>query len=136
LCFDRAEEVTAGDGGARGRHPPVVAVLAGLHLQQAFVQVTLERVARVPGGGEVTDAGLVGPLAVLDVVDHLGNDRVEIEIALAVAMGAQVERHALEAGREVGAMVEVEATQEVLVGLAGTRMLSDGGARHHFEQFT
>ena len=48
-------------------------------------------------------------------------------------MGRQVDRHAGDRGREVGAVVEVEAAQEVLVGLAVAGVLGDQQAGHPFE---
>jgi hypothetical protein len=54
-------------------------------------------------------------------------------VALAVAMRRHVDRQAVDAGREVGAVVEVEAAQEVLVGLAVARVLRDDEAGHELE---
>ena len=50
-----------------------------------------------------------------------------------MAVAGHVHRQAVDAGGEVGAMVEVEAAQEVLVGLAVTRVLGDDDPRHEFQ---
>jgi hypothetical protein len=60
---------------------------------------------------------------------------VEVEIALAVAVGADVHLHAVDVGREVGPVIEVEAAQEVLVGLAAARMLRGDHPRYRLQQF-
>jgi len=49
-------------------------------------------------------------------------------------VGRDIARHAAELGGEIGAVVEVEAAQEILVGLAVAGMLRDDQARHHFER--
>ena len=49
---------------------------------------------------------------------QLGDQEVEIRVALAVRVRRHVDRHAGDRRREVGAVIEVEAAQEVLVGLA------------------
>jgi hypothetical protein len=48
-------------------------------------------------------------------------------------MRRHVDGHAVDAGGEVGAVVEVEAEQEVLVGLAVARVLRDDEAGHELE---
>jgi hypothetical protein len=52
-----------------------------------------------------------------------------------MAVAAQVHLHAVDIGREISAVVEVEATQEILVGLPAPRMLGRDHAGHGFEQF-
>jgi hypothetical protein len=49
-------------------------------------------------------------------------------------MRAHVHRHVVDDGREVGAVVEVETAQEVLVGLARPGMLDGDQAGHGFQQ--
>ena len=75
-----------------------------------------------------------GALAVVDALDGLRHHAVDVEIALAVAVRAQVQRHAVEDRREVGAVIEVEAAQEILVRLAAAGVLHGDHARHGFEQ--
>ena len=49
-------------------------------------------------------------------------------------MGAQLHRHAGHPGGKVGAVIEFEAAQEVLVGLAGAAVRGDHDARDRFKQ--
>ena len=56
-------------------------------------------------------------------LDHLGDDEVGVGEALAVRVRHHVDRHAVDRQREVGAVVGVEAAQEVLVRLAAARVL-------------
>ena len=70
----------------------------------------------------------------MGALDELGDQEVEVGVALAVAVGRHVDRHAACRDREVGAVVEVEAAQEVLVGLAAARVLGGDGAGHGLDQ--
>ena len=54
---------------------------------------------------------------------------------MAVTVRRHVHRHACDRGREVGAVIEVEAAQVVLVGLAFAAVLADDDARDRFENF-
>lgn len=71
-------------------------------------------------GGEIAHIGKIGALAVFDPLDQLRRYGVEIEITLTVGMGAQIERHAVEGGRKIRAVIQIEPAQEVLIGLART----------------
>ena len=53
-----------------------------------------------------------------------------------MAMGPQIPRDAVHIGSEIGAVIEIEAAQEVLVGLAAAGMLGGNQARHNFQQFS
>jgi hypothetical protein len=76
--------------------------------------------------------GEVRSLANVDRLHQLRNQEIDIGIALAVAMGRHVHRHAVDGNGEVRAMVEVEAAQKILVGFALAGMLGHDQARHHF----
>lgn len=71
---------------------------------------------------------------VIDVVDELGDEEVEVGVALPVRVRRHVDGHPLETRLEVRAMIEVEAANEVLVRLAVARVLRDDEPRHGFEQ--
>jgi hypothetical protein len=50
-------------------------------------------------------------------------------------VAALVDRHAVHRGAQVGAVIEVEAAQVELIGLALAAMLADDQARHRFQHF-
>ena len=54
---------------------------------------------------------------------------------MAVAVRRHVHRHARDRGCEVGPVIEVEAAQVVLVGLALAAVLADDDTRDGFEDF-
>ena len=76
-----------------------------------------------------------GPLRELHAADQLGNQEVEIRVALAVRVRRHVHRHAGDRGGEVGAVIEIEAAQEVLVRLALAAVLRDDDAGHGLQHF-
>lgn len=86
-------------------------------------------------GGKIAVGGVIDTLLVVHALDEFGDDDVHVGIALAVAMAAQVDGHAVEAGGEVRAVIEVEAAREVLVGFAAAGVLGDDDAGDHFQNF-
>ena len=86
-----------------------------------------------PGAAEVAHAGVVGALLVIDLADQLRDDEIEVRVALAVGVGGHVDGHPLEIRGQIGAVIEVEAAQEILVGLAAATVLGhdDTGDRFH-----
>ena len=65
--------------------------------------------------------------------DEFGDQEVEVGIALAVGVGAHVDRNAVHEQGDIGAVVEVEPAQEELVGLPLPRMLGDDQAGHRLQ---
>jgi hypothetical protein len=66
----------------------------------------------------------------LHAADGLGDEEVQIGVALAVGVRAEVDRHAVDEQRDVGTMVGVEAAQEVLLGLAAAGVLANHQPGH------
>ena len=125
-------------GAHRTRHRAEPAVIAerprGHHgevVGQGADVIDLHRPRRV----EIAEIGEIGALAVVQGADQLGNHEIEIGIALAMPMGAHVDRHVVQRDINVGAVIEVEAAQEVLVGLALAAVLGGDQSRHNLEHF-
>ncbi|CAI8847344.1 protein of unknown function [Methylococcus capsulatus] len=89
----------------------------------------------IAGGGKIAHFRVIRSLAVLHPVHQFRDDAVEVHVALAVRVGRQVHRHPVDPGGEVGAVVQVEAAQEILVGLAGAAVLRGQHAGHDLDQF-
>ena len=77
---------------------------------------------------EVADLREVRPLLVAHLADEFRDEQIEVGVALAVRVRGHVDRHAVERGGEVGAVVEVEAAQVKLVRFPATGMLRDDDA--------
>src|SRR5579872_2979670 len=71
----------------------------------------------------------------MDVFDQLGYEEIEVRIALSVAMARQIDRHPVDMDCEIGAVIEIEPAQEILIGLAAAAMLGHDYARNHLEDF-
>ena len=135
LDLGGGEEVATAERGAARGHAADIAEGAHFALNEG-----LYGVARYEGdrarGRKIADIGEIGPLAVIDPLQRFGNHEVEIEITLAMAMRAHVDRHAVDETGEIRAVIEVEAAQEILVRLARSRMLRGDDAGHILHQFT
>jgi len=68
-----------------------------------------ERHADRAGGGEIAFVGVVRALLEVQIADQLGDQEVEIGVALAMSVRRQVDRHAIDLGRQVRAVIEVES---------------------------
>ena len=73
---------------------------------------------RAAGAPEIAHLRVVDAEPVVDIVDEFWNEEIQIGIALTMGMRRHVERHAFDAGLEIGAVVEIEAADKVLVRLA------------------
>jgi hypothetical protein len=89
----------------------------------------------VAGRREIAEFRVIRPFTVFNPVDQLGDDAVQIHVALTVGIGRHVHRHAVDPGREIRPVIEVETAQKILVGLAGPAVLRRHHARHDFNQF-
>src|SRR5262249_29525135 len=87
------------------------------------------------GGREITLVGEIWPLLELNTADELGNEKTGIGVPVRVRAGRRVDRHARDGRGEVGAVVEVEATEIVLIRLALATMLADDEPRYRLEHF-
>jgi len=70
------------------------------------------------GGGEIARVGVVRTLAIAETLDQLGDEEIQVPVALAVGVGGQVDRYTVDRGGEVRAVIEIEAAQEILVRFA------------------
>ena len=138
--------VIAGDRGRR--RDAAGKRLEGLRTEQALVRVLSGGQGDIrlfqgihigefggAGGAEVTDLGVVGPLAVFQVIHQLRHQKVQVGIALAVGMGGHVDGQAIHLERQVRAVVQIEPAQEVLIALALTAVLGGDQPGHQFQQF-
>lgn len=123
------------DVGTSRRDSPDVAVLAQRPLDKRLREASVVREVDAPRGGEVALLGMVDALAVHGRLHEFGNDEVEVEIALPMAVGTHVDGHAVQVDGEIGAVVEIESAQEILVGLPGARVLGGDHAGDGLDQF-
>ena len=130
------QQFALADRGRTRQQGLPISILAERELGQAlrqFVDVTQVGRAR---RREIPGVRVVRPLAVVHRTDQLGNDEVDVRVALAVAMRAHVDRKSVDLRIEIGTVIKVESPQEVLVRLALAAVLSDDQTGHELQQFT
>ena len=88
---------------------------------------------QVAGAGKIADVGEIRSLADFQSTDGFRNEPVEVGVALAVRMGRQIDRHVVDVGGHVGAMIEIVAAQVILVGLAAVGVVDHRQAGSRFE---
>jgi hypothetical protein len=84
-------------------------------------------------GGEVAELDDVGPLEHFDPRHRLRDEEVEIGVALAMRVRAEIHGEAIDGERDVRAVVRVESAEQVLLGLAAPLVLADDQAGHEAE---
>ena len=100
-----------------GRSAPVNAIGIGAPVVRQSSTVTAIPTDSA-GRGKIALIGEVRPLADVDRLHQLRNQKIDIGIALAMTVGRHVDRHAVDGNREVRAVVEIEAAEKILVGFA------------------
>jgi hypothetical protein len=83
--------------------------------------------------GEVAFVSVVGPLLIVQIGDQLRNQKVQIGVALTVRVARQVDRHVIDLGCQIGAVIEIEGAKKVLIGFAFAGVLRHDQSRHVLE---
>ena len=132
--FQRVQHPAGAQRGRIGQQGAGKAVLAHANAGNALRQgVGVLHVHRA-GGSKVALGSKERAFAVVQQRGEFGNQEAHVGPALAVRVAALVDQHAVDGGAQVGAMVQVEAAQVELVGLALAAVLADDQARHRFQQ--
>ena len=101
-------------------------------MRQHFVKFQVRR----SGGTVIANVGVIGAFLVIHPLHKLRDDDVHVRVTLAMRVRREIERHVIEIGGEIRAVVEIETAQEVLVGFPAARMLGNNHARHSFHNFS
>ncbi len=131
--LDGAEQTAVAHARRCSTEHPAPSVAAIAHPNQRLVKVT--DVVDIGGAGrrEIPFFGVVRPFLELHAADELRDQEPEVGVAMRVGAGRHVDRHARDRGREVGAVIEIEPAQIVLVGLSLAAVLADNHAGHRLE---
>jgi hypothetical protein len=133
--FQRIQQRAVAERTGIDQQAAPVPVLADAGFGDAPLDGVPDAQARRTRRREVALFGVIRTLPVIDAIDQLRNEPVQIGVAMAMRVGRHVGRHAVDKGREIGAVIEIEAAQEVLVRLAAPAVLRDDDAGHEFEHF-
>ena len=88
---------------------------------------------RAPTDEKSPSSAKYGPLRTSTVSTSLGHQEVQVGITLSVRMRAHVDRHVVDEDRQIGAVVEIVAAEEILVGFALAAVLRDDQPGHGFQ---
>ena len=120
-------------GGGDGK-PAAIAEISDRdrrHRLDAVEQVDVHRTY----GREIAFVGEIRALADVDRAYQFRNQEIQVGIALAVGVGAHVDRHAVDRDRQIRAVVQIKAAQKILVGFALAAVLGDDQPGHDLERF-
>jgi hypothetical protein len=130
IALDRDEGLEGVAGGGEECEGPLGVEAASGDLDGVLLDVVTSQEIDHGGGGEVAVLGEVWPLQDIDGADGLGDEKVQVRVALAMRMTAHVHGQAVDEERDIGAMVRVEPADQVLLGLAAALVLADDQSRH------
>src|SRR3954470_1314949 len=87
-----------------------------------------------PGGAEVAHIRVVRTLADIHRLNEFRDQEVDVGVTLPMAMSGHVDGHAVYLDGKIGAVIKVEAAQEILIGLTLSGVLGDDQAGHDLER--
>ena len=129
------DQVAVADPRIVRQHSAAIAELAAFHrcqpARQHVVILKIERARRA----EIAHIGVIWSFLVSDLLHQFGDQEIQVGIALAVRVAGHVDGNVVHAHRQVGAVVEIEAAQEILVGLSAAGMLGDDHAGNFLDHF-
>ncbi len=134
--LQRHQQRAAADLGRSREQAAQIIVVAGFGSDERCVERRAIPQVHRAGRREISRLRVVRALAIVDRLDQLGDDEVDVGVALAVCVRRHVHRHAVHAGLQIGAVIEVEAAQKVLIRFAAAAVLSNDQPRHDFQQLT
>ena len=134
-ALDRGEQRAGADRRRAGGDPAQMAKTAEADLREVFRQPA--EIVDIDGacGSEIALVGEVWPLADIDRPDQFRNQEIDVGVTLTMSVARHVDRHAVDRDGEIGAVVEIEAAQKILVGFALAGMLGHDQPRHRLQQF-
>ena len=131
--FSAVEQVAAAVGLRKAEHSAFKAIHAAFQRDEILRQGLVKFQVCRTGSAVVAHRPVVGTLFVINPLHEFRNDGVHVGVAFAMRVRRQVERHAVENNGEVGAMIQIEAAQKILVGFPAARVLRDDDPGNSFE---
>ena len=133
--FARKQQRAVAHFGRAHAENSLIAEAADGHFRDVLVDAVDQADVEIAGRGEVALVGKIRSLANLDRIDRFRHQPVQIRIALAMGMGAHIDRHVVDPDRHVGAVIEIIAAQKILVGFALAAVLRHDQAGHRLQYF-
>ena len=134
FAFEGRDHVAVGDWPGHRRHAAKISKAAEGNLGHVVVELVDIIHLHRAGRGEIPQIGEVGTLLVFHAAQQFRDHEIEIGVALAMTLRRHVDGHVVDGNRDVRAVVEVEATQIILVGLPLAAVLRDDQSGHVFQK--
>ena len=131
----RSREYAIADFHAAREQAVSIAMFSGRNLRYGLRQTLVQRKFDAAGRAEISCAREIRPLVESRSFHQFRDEKIQVEVALAVAVGAHIERYAVDMRGEVAAVIEIQPAQIVLVRLAGSGMLGRHHAGHDLGHF-
>ncbi len=132
----RRQQHTVADPGRAHAEYSLVAEAARSDLSKRFIDTVDQADMEIAGRRKITLIGKVRALSDIEDVDGLRHQPIKVRIALTMGMGAHVDRHIVDPDRQIGAMIEIIAAQEILIGFALAAVLRDDQSGHGLQKFS
>ena len=131
LASEKSREPAAGAAGRTQAEDDAAGVeAAAVDADERAIEEVARPHLHGRGSREVAELGKVRALVEVDALHRLGDEEVQVGVALAVRVADQVHGHPVDRQRDVRAVIGVEASDQILVGLSAAGMLRDDQARH------
>src|SRR5262249_27931891 len=123
--FTRDEQITLAKARRRAGRKARQSICTGGKRGERTIQRPGKAKLRAAPAAEVAELRMEYAELVIEMIDQLGNQEIQIGVALPVAVRRQVDRHAFDARLKVGAVIEIEPAHEILIRLSFARVLRD-----------
>jgi hypothetical protein len=130
------EQMPGTDLWSLGYEHAIIVILTDPDLGEAFREGLDEVKRRCTRGGKIADIRIVRSLPEGDIIKELRDDPIKVHIALAVGMGGEVDGYAIDKTGEIRAMIQIEATQKILIGFPGATVLCHDHTRNDLQNFS
>lgn len=134
--FQAEREVAASDGPGVGQNNAGLVIFTISGREESAGKDVEEPVISAAGCRKFAEGGFDGAFEIINVLNEFGDNKIEIGVALTVTVGAVVCGHAIDSDVKIGAVIKVEAPNEILVGLAAAGVLGRDETGDDFEELS
>ena len=134
--LERIEQLTIVKFWCVGEHCAVVTTLPYAYARYAPVQrIGIKNIGRT-NRTKIALGCVVRPLAIMNRRDQFENQKIQVCPTLTMRVTALIDWHAIQCQAEIDTMIEIDAAQKILIGLALTTVLANDQPRYNLENFT
>ena len=136
ILFRAVEQIARTELLRCAENGPPIGMRATFHLEEILRQRLGKFHMGICSRAKVADIRVIRTFFEIHPLHKLRDDGVHVRVALAVRVRWQVQRHIVEENGDIRAMVEIEAAQKILVGLAAAGVLRDDEAGNRLQNLS